>query len=243
MSAKSILLFVSGIVVGGAAGVFGSMKYFQNKYKKQYEEDHEALEAYYGYTDEYQRVPHEDEEMDDGVNSPDAISRPSGRMSAEERAEIKKKLNRNWEETTNYAGMYKIDKEVEQQLAESRHPLDQGEEGEEDPEDDVEELTPEEEAFDEHQKNKNKPPKIISAETYAELPANIDQETLYFYSYDEILTDENEETVDEPEYLIGDSLTKYGFVDNDEQIIFVMNYALNTCYEIQKVNASWTDTH
>lgn len=105
------------------------------------------------------------------------------------------------------------------------------------------ETSTEEDAFDEHQKNKNRPPKIISVEAYGDLPAYIDHEVLYFYSYDEMLCDDNEEPVEEPERLIGDALTKYGFIDNDEEIIFVMNYALDTSYEIQKVYASWTDSH
>lgn len=103
--------------------------------------------------------------------------------------------------------------------------------------------TPEEEAFDEHQKNRNKPPRIISAEAYSNLPAYIENEVLYFYKYDEMLVDENDEPVEEPERLVGDALTKYSFVDNDESIIFVMNYSIDTCYEVQKVDSSWTDSH
>lgn len=103
--------------------------------------------------------------------------------------------------------------------------------------------TPEEETFNEHQNNMNKPPKIISAEAYSELPAYITQEVMYYYSHDGMVTDENDELVEEPELLIGDSLTKYGFVDSDERIIFVMNYAIDTCFEIQKVDASWSDSH
>lgn len=102
--------------------------------------------------------------------------------------------------------------------------------------------TPEEEAFDENQKNKGRAPRIISAEAYSNLPAYIENEVLYFYKYDEMLVDENDEPL-EAERLVGDALTKYGFVDNDESVIFVMNYSIDTCYEIQKVDASWTDSH
>lgn len=275
MNVKSILLFVGGLTIGTAAGVFGSKKYFQEKYQKQYEKDHDDLEKYYHRVDEYSRTNY-DEEAENEVNPvKEGDSKPSGRMTQEERSEIKKKLNKNWEGTTNYAGMYHGSKSLE-----TEHPLDQGEDGEEkeyleicenckyhDYDNDycslIEEsvnrddscsdfsiflsensdYTPEEQAFDEHQKNKNKPPKIISAEAYSNLPAHIDQEVLYFYAYDEMLCDDNEEPIDEPERLVGDSLTKYGFVDNEERLIFVMNYSLDTCYEIQKVDSSWTDTH
>ena len=75
------------------------------------------------------------------------------------------------------------------------------------------------------------------------MPAHIDKEVLYFFAHDEMLTDDNEEPVEEPERLVGDALTKYGFNESDEMIIFVMNYNLDTCYEIQKLDSSWTDTH
>lgn len=287
MNIKNILIFVSGLAIGGVAGVFGTRKYFQDKYQKQYEADHDALEEYYHRTDEYAKGDSDDEEEfeDDGVNPMETDSRPGGRMTAEQRAEIKGKLNKNWEGTTNYAGVYREKNGyTEGKLAEAQHPLDQGEEGEEDPEsntckccehyyhsegttfgycDQIEEsvnmtyscnkfesseyndTTPEEDAFDNHQRNKNKSPKIISAEAYGELPAHIDKKVLYLYTYDETVVDEDndDEPLTEPERLIGDALTKYDFIDNDERIIFVMNYALDTCYEIQKIDASWSDTH
>lgn len=279
MNMKNILLFVGGLAVGGAAGAFGSMKYFQNKYQKRYEDDYAALEEYYHRTDEYARGDHEEE---DEVNPPtETNSRPGGRLSQEERNAIKEKLNRNWEGTTNYAKMYKGVEHEETDLAEVQHPLDQGEEGEigpenfricgncihYDPEDSYckmvndkvsadeegcedfenvnDSVTPEEKAFDEHQKNKNRDPKIISEEAYEELPAHIDKQVLYLYAYDEILVseDNDDEPIEEPERLLGDALTKYDFISNEERIIYVMNYAQDTCYEIQKIDASWTDTH
>lgn len=278
MNIKNILIFVSGLTIGGVVGVFGTRKYFQDKYQKQYEEDHDALEEYYHRTDEYARGDSDDEEEfeDDGVNPVETDSRPGGRMTAEQRAEIKEKLNKNWAGTTNYAGMYREKNGyTEGKLAEAQHPLDQGEEGEIDPLDlkicsncvhyDQEDYcnnvsadhtcddfesansltTSEEEAFDDHQRNKNKPPKIISADVYGELPAYIEKKVLYLYAYDETVVDEDndDEPLTEPERLIGDALTKYDFIDNDERIIFVMNYALGTCYEIQKIDASWSDTH
>lgn len=278
MNTKTILIFVSGLAVGGAAGILGTKKYFQDKYFKRYgKENYEDLEEYYKRVDEYTRKNHEEYE-NDGLNPVETDSKPGGRMSQEERKEIKEKLNRNWKETINYAGMYRgSGSYTEEKLAEGEHPLDQGEPGESGPEDlkicancksydpdteicewcnetmsaddscegfeSLNIISPEEQAFDEHQKNKNKQPKIISAEAYSNLPASIDQEVLYFYASDETLCDDNEEPVEEPERLIGDALTKYGFIDNDERIIFVMNYSLDTCYEIQKVDASWSDSH
>ena len=210
MNAKSIMIFFGGMVSGAAAGILAVRTY----YKKKYEKDYAALEEYYRGVDKYARQDH-DEDEDDGINSPE--TRPGGRMTPEERKEIKEKLNQNWKGTTNYASMYRVkDGYTEQKLAEAQHPLDQGEAGEAEPsivepecvncshfdpeegyctvseehvndDDSCSEFkerveTPEEEAFEDHQKNKNRPPKIISAETSGELPAHIDKEVLYFFA-------------------------------------------------------------
>lgn len=236
MDMKNILLFVGGLAVGGVTGVLTTKKYFENKYQKQYELDHIALEEYYHRTDEYTRKQdyNEEEFEDDGINSPNEMdSKPGGRMDQEQRTDIKEKLNRNWKETTNYANMYKEKNDYTEEVIEEKEVF----------EDEIVEDTPEEEAFEEHQKNKNKPPRIISEEDYINLPAHIEKEVLYLYAFDEVLTDDNEEPIEEYERLIGDALTKFNFIDSEEMIIFVMNYSMDVCYEIQKLQASWSDTH
>lgn len=252
MNIKNILLFIGGMAVGAAAGVFGSKKYYQ----KRYEEDRAALEEYYRRTDEYARVDHEDEE-DNEVNPTEVESRPGGRMDAEERASMKQHLNRKSEEFVDYAGAYKGNKPKKpagqcQNCSKWDNTgyctLDEEKMG---PEDGCsrfeayEEVNLDEEAFDDHEKNKNRNPKIISAEAYGGLPAHIEKKVLYLYAFDEIVVDEDneDEPIDEPERLIGDALTKYNFIDNDESIIFVMNYSIDTCFEVQKIRAAWTDSH
>lgn len=268
MNLKNILFLLGGLVTGGAIGVLSTKKYFQEKYQKRYEEDRDSLEEYYQKVDEYAREDRDIEEEfeDDGINSPEeGESRPGGRMSDKERAEIKKKLKQNWEGTTNYAGMYKTESKNEEEITTTNESDEEicknckyfesmveycemngdpcSPNGHCDEFVHEGDATPEEEVFEEHQKNKDRPPKIISADAYSNLPAHIEQVVLYFYTYDEVLCEDNEEIVEEPELLIGDALTKYDFIDSDERIIFVMNYAQDTCYEIQKVDASWTDSH
>lgn len=100
----------------------------------------------------------------------------------------------------------------------------------------------EERIFEEHQQYKGKPPKIISADAYSNLDQSIDQNVMYFYSHDEVLVDEDENVIEDPERFLGNCLTKYGFIDSDERIIFVMNYELRTCYEVQKIEGSYSDS-
>lgn len=277
MNNKNILIFIGGMIVGGATGIFGTRKILSKKYNKQFEEYKAEMEAYYQKRDEYVRVEYEDEQ---NIPSPkEGVSRPGGRMTPEERASVKEKLQKNYEQTTNYAAMYKTSSDgidpAEMEYPEEKeseagtcancgnkenlvsggkkscycHRIDDFvdeqdccSDWEPEPTNDQNEVS-EEQAFEEHRKNMNKPPKIISAEAYSNLPAHIDQQVMYFYSYDEVLCDENEEMIDEPALLVGDALIKYNFADSDERCIFVMNYATDTCYEIQKIDASWTDTH
>lgn len=281
MNTKNILVFISGMIVGGVTGVLGTREMLNKKYNKQFEEYRAELEEYYQRRDEYVRVAHKDDQNDCKSNvlfPEEGISRPGGRMTPEERARVKEKLQKNYEQTTNYAAMYESSSD-NVDAAELEHPEEETEEHtcrncgyredlvsggkatcyclviddfvdkqdtcsnwKPELENDQNEVS-EEQAFEEHRKNMNKPPKIISAEAYSNLPAHIDQQVMYFYSYDEVLCDENEEMIEEPALLVGDALTKYDFADSDERCIFVMNYATDTCYEIQKIDASWTDTH
>lgn len=208
-------------LLGGAVGA-GITYYFM---KKEIDSLVDEINEFNEYNDISGRYKN-DEETDDGVNP----------LSDEERNDIREKLNKNYEGTTSYASMYnkKVSEDVEDELIENEHPEDS----------DEDELTEEQEealsATEEHRKNKNKPPKIISEEAVADLPSYIDNELLYFYTEDGVLVNEEEEELD-PSMFIGDALTKYGFESNDEEKIFVMNYALDVCYEVAKIRGAWED--
>lgn len=94
--------------------------------------------------------------------------------------------------------------------------------------------------LDEKNNNYDRPPKIISAEESDKLPSFIDQQVLYLYLYDYTIVDEEDNEIDDPERLIGDCLDECNFYDdNEKRIVFIMNYSLDTCYEVQKVFGSW----
>lgn len=223
---KTIIAFVSGLVIGGCAGYFIRKKFVE---KKEIEAENEQLS-----NDGFDRITKEAGYVSD-QNEEDIVVPVGGRMSDEERKELKEQIKNNQKKTTDYAAMYKHgDTETKNQT----------EEEDVDEEIPKEEDTIEETAFEEHQRTKHKQPKIISAEAYANLDARFDKEVLYYYTFDDVLAEENGEAVEDPGLLIGDSLTKYGFADSDEeQLIFVMNYATDTCYEIQKIDAMWSASH
>lgn len=212
---KSMIVNSICFGVGAAAGIIFTSIYWKKKMDKILAETEE-------FDDEYVRDDDFEEDSDVEINP-----REKGPLSKEERDKIKEKLIHNYEKTTSYANMYKGDCEP----AEEEHPVDSDED--ENVEDEVDRINRE------HIENRGKPPKIISAEEFSNLPANIETDTLYFYHYDNVLVDENEDEIDEG-MLVGDCLDKFGFRESDqEEIIFVMNYQIDKAFEIHRVMGAW----
>lgn len=232
MSKKNILIFLGGLLTGSIGGVLGTKLYFKKKYEKLAEEEVEKVREYYYSREQYaEKVRRENDSFEE--------SRENGPLSPEKKAEIKEKLrkNREWAEqqTINYAAMY-----------EERHgAIDEDPADLESPsEDDL--ISEEEKAFERHQAEKDKEPEILSLEEASNLPAGVEFQTLFFYAYDETLTDEDDEVIDDPWLLLGNDIwedicTKLDeLIDNKEsETVFVMNYAHDTCYEIQIIEGSF----
>ena len=88
---------------------------------------------------------------------------------------------------------------------------------------------------------KYKKPRLIKEEEYGEL-AGIEKQTLKYWTYDDVLTTEENEELKDQEFYVGDCLTKYGFKDNDEEReIFVRNGKLGTDYDIVKFDSSFAE--
>ena len=94
---------------------------------------------------------------------------------------------------------------------------------------------------------KKKGPHLIKSEDFGVIPGYSTRHMLY-YQYNDTLViddDQDEEVIEdfnEIESIIGDALTKYGFRDNDEEIIYVRNDKRDTDYEIEKVFDSYEVT-
>lgn len=230
---SKILYFVSGLVIGAISGAFGYKLYNDHKVSKFQKE---ALDTYDDLLEGYQRTevnPDEERTDEERTNT----GREKGVISQSEREAIKEKLVRNQQQTTNYAEMYNGNS------ASADVPDEGSDEEEELDSDEIEEMEAALDATFEHQKNKNKKPKIISYEAIAELPTYVEQSNLFYYMGDGVLANEEEEELTDAETFVGDALHKYGFADedNDETEIYVMNYALDTCYTVTKVQGSFKD--
>lgn len=239
MNKKNIIIFLGGLLTGGIGGVFGTKLYFKSKYEKISNDEIEKVREYYFAREQYvEKARRENENVEEKEES-----REDGVLSPEARAEIKEKLrkNREWAEkqTINYTAMY-----------EERHgvdPADLESPLEDDP------ISEEEKAFERHQEDKDKEPEIISIEEASNLPAGVESQSLFFYTYDETLTDEDDEVIDDPELILGNDI--WGLLcdttyleerikeDEDGNMMCVMNFAHDTCYEIQIVDDSFEASH
>lgn len=238
MTNRDVAIFVGGAIAGAIGGVLGTMGYFKKKYEKIALDQITEIEEYYSDKISKNYIREDDAEInpvDDGDVS--NTGRENGVLSEEERSAIKEKLLDNYARTSNNATNYS-------QISTERF-IAKREEAENEAPDDEDEpvtMTPEEIADDEHKKNFNKPPRILSLDEYSNLPSYIDTQTLYYYFDNMVVTDDNDEVVDDYERLVGDCLDKGDFINSqDEMMLFVMNYQLDTAYEIQKVMAAYTD--
>lgn len=219
MRGDILISFAAGTLVGGIAGIFGSKKYFEKKAKKTIDERCLELEEYYEHNDEFKRVKLNDELKEVTTNT----GRENGILPTNERDQLR---NSKYEKIrTDYKGIYKsqyVDP------AEKEHPEDDSD-------------ADSERAFDEHQQNKKRPPRIISFQTLGELGNEWEEKTLMYYIENDVLTTEEDVPIEDRELLVGDCLDKYGFVNSDEEIIYVQNFTLNTVYEVQKIFSEYEE--
>lgn len=229
---RNTLIFLLGGVTGGIIGAAGMYVWMKRK------------DAVDDIPDEYLRS---DETADD-VNPIDGSSDDYKPLSSTERAQLHAEIARKTERK-DYKSIYKPNMKNdisnnEKLLAELQSPP-------EDPPEEDEELEQDETAADvetaeriykAHQKEKNRKPRIISADKLGELEGYEDA-VLFYYVDDETLATEEGSIIDNEELLIGDALTKYGFADSDERMILVQNFNLRTVYEIQKVNGAYEDSN
>lgn len=89
-------------------------------------------------------------------------------------------------------------------------------------------------AVEDHEKNRDKEPKIIQSSDLEGVPRYVDRQTLYYYIYDHTLTDEDDNIIDDPETLLGTTLEDSEFMDNEDEVLCVRNFQTDCVYIVQK---------
>lgn len=109
-------------------------------------------------------------------------------------------------------------------------------------EDDLVEMTENEEKLHDALSKAHDKVKLIQVESFGEIQS-YECESLTYYVYDKTLCHENGDIVDDVEYLIEDALDRYGWADNDEDTdaLYVRNYKIQKDFEIVKVFDEYPD--
>ena len=237
---KMVGCFVGGLGIGGGAGYLVANKLLKKKTEDEIQATIDRLEEQYAesnkvYVRETLVNPVDLENYVQNESDEESDDKEVDVIQSKDLREIRERLKRNWDETTNYAAMYQATEEEGEDPAANEHPEDDDPEEE----DQNEEEKDAEEAHELHQRTKYKEPTLISVEDLGNLPAHVDQKTLYYYQEDDVMTTEEDELVDDPCLFVGHCMEKYNFEDNDEERIFVMNYGQDTVYEVQKIFGSY----
>lgn len=233
---RGFLIFTGGLILGAAAGGYAVWKSMEKKYKEDMNRQISEFEQYYGKTDEYRRE--EDDEA-----SLEGEDRENGVLDAATRAEMKARANlvRRDSERKNYKGMYNEHPEETTMDTSSWSEVPDLDDEEEPEEEDDDGMSEEERENEEYRELEKIPPKAISESEIGSLPDRVGFQALFLYE-NNIITDEEGTIVHRPGLLVGDAIDESGFLDDeDNEFLYVVNYALEVCYEIQKMKVLYED--
>lgn len=215
---NKVIIFLGGLVSGMAAGLVVGKFYYKKIYDTKIEEKINDLEEYYVKRDPYARQSSEEvketEDENDMSDEEKSMDIPEERSRWRHKNDVKEKID--------YTAYYKKDDISEEEIAES---VQRNEE--------LEEI-----------RKSGKPPKIISVNALDDYPEEYDRESLIYYYYDQTLTDENDNVIEDVQLTIGDALYKYDFCDNEEEEdMWVVNFELEKIYQVTKILEDYTAQH
>lgn len=91
---------------------------------------------------------------------------------------------------------------------------------------------------DAYQRMDSSDPYVIDYDDFADAPDEYERQTLYFYSNDGYLCDEEDQLVEDEEKIVG---REFEDVLNFEPVVFVRNDTLKTVYEIYRLDRSYQE--
>lgn len=216
LEVKLAIAFAGGVLTGVGATYLALKRYFSKK------ADDEIKSVEKAFTERIEEV---EEERDNALG----IAK-SAVIPPEEKDEVRSEI------MENDGAMNAIIKGMSREKVEytSYYPKDDH------PEDDPPEEDLKEVIDTVNNKRQKKFAKIISYDEYGALPG-YDYKELYYYQGDDTLVDDQEDIIDNPESLLGDALTKYGFKASDEKVIYVRNEDFSCDYEVTKVFSRFSE--
>lgn len=225
--------FAGGVLVGGLLGFFGGKKLTEKQANERADEEIEEMRRYYERKSEYGKSGR-------GIDTCGKNVERNSEKASDADETVRPESDDRVKNRTDYSKCYKPGS-AQTDLTRPEVEESEEDEPEEDEESELEQAAQQvEEEAEERRMNQNRSPKIISAEAVNELPPYVTMQVLYYFPETDVLIDEDDHMVGEGGdygHLVGNCLEKYGFGDEDnlEKIIFVRNYNLDACYEIQKM--------
>lgn len=224
---RELLIFTVGAAVGGLSTWFGVRKYYEIKADLEVEQVKEA------YNNKIAQIDGIKTSLAGDIEGPEEI--PSEKIEEiKAKNSIVQKLT-NKPPLTDYTKYFEGRKsgeeeseELQNELAKMEHPE------EEDREQTLEEL--DEQLNGAHRKavEENIGPRLIDRSDFELTCDQYDKISLLYYISDDILCEDNNDEVNRYD-VVGDLLESSGFVDNDDEEMFVRNDKLSTDFEVTKV--------
>lgn len=85
-------------------------------------------------------------------------------------------------------------------------------------------------------------PYVISIEEFSDEMQHFEKETLLYYMEDGILSDNNDEVIEDISKTIGDeALNSFGMESDDEDIVYIRNEKMGTDYEVIRQHKSYEE--
>lgn len=213
MKGREIIIFGIGAMVGGICGFFLSKFLLEERYHKIADDEIAEMKEYYDNL--MKDVKTYEGKAEEKPKSDD--TEPD-----DERTRTSKREKKHLD-PVNYAHYFTDPAE------------------EEFPTEDEEELQEMLDADEYHERTMDNDPEEMTESAIGDLPPFFDSQILQFYTEDLVVAEGDSEIIDY-ERLLGNCLEAGDFTINDDRtIMFVVNYELETIYEIQKVFGAFID--
>ena len=234
-SFKKSLLVIFSFGIGAASGYFVCKKLLDKQYQDEIQEVREAL-----LQDRMSLNPNTESTPE--AEEPDSDIRTEYR----EQKDAEKIIDNNLYRPSKGRAYFNYSKPSMSELAKNIG-LDDSYQTEEDEDIQEEEFDEEQEREldileeadeDARQRMDSSDPYVIDYDDFADAPDEYERQTLYFYSNDGYLCDEEDQLVEDEEKIVG---REFEDVLNFEPVVFVRNDILKTVYEIYRLDRSYQE--
>lgn len=226
---KNLFIFAGGLAIGA----FSANYILKEKYELLIQEEAESIKEVYGRVyDKEKKVEKQKEDIDENKDyknyKKDEFTTPK-EIDSEQKS--KDQISYNKIVTTQEYSEDEIPF-----LPETDNPLEDSYHDDEIEEEDADALG----EYYTNQRENAKEPYTITEDEFSNTYIHYDKLTLFYYSFDDVLIDEDEDILDDPEAVVGDGLSRIGEVEPDTA--YIRNDKYGTDYVIIKLNKSYAES-